>query len=867
MSDTQSLLNSPSSSTSFSSSISANDEYKQQNRIQLSDSYGSINVHDENERSDSTFRPNPVKPEQQHIIRPLSSLINSSKNDTTSIQTIEEISNYEDDNENENSSLIEGNKYFEDEVSDDVIETVDPSLLDNSPYPEVRAAVPITDDPTLQINHWRTWAITIFFVTLFASVNQFFSLRYPALSIGFIVAQLISYPFGTFLASFLPEWNPFPLSFQKQYPELSSWFDLNPGPFSVKEHAVVTIAVSLTSSSAYAMGVINAQTKFYNQETTIWHNFLMVITSQLLGYGFAGLTRRWIVYPASMIWPDTLMSTTLFTTIHSQKIEKKSNNNSNNTFSRNKFFLVILIASFIWYWVPGLLFTGLSYFSVLCWIFPTNKIINQLFGFNSGLGIIPITFDWTQVTQAGGSPLVTPWWVTANITGSIVLFFWIIVPILYYTNTWYSKYLPMISAATFDNTGKSYDVSRVLTHDLKFDEKAYHEYSPLLLPFSYIMSYGLNFAAVTAVFVHSALYNGKDIYKKLWSANSEGEDIHKRLMRNYKEVPDLWYLILTGIIILLSILFVSVYDTQLPVWGLLFSISISAINFVPQGLLEGITNQHVGLNIITELIAGYVFPGKPLANLMVKLYGFVPMRHGLDFSRDLKLAQYMKVPPIFLFWIQIVSTIVAAIVNIWVQRWMNVNIKDICSPHQPNGFTCSGGRTIFNASIIWGVVGPQRLFSLGSKNSNGESIPGGMYHPILWFFLIGVFAPFFTYYLYKRYPKRWFGHINAPVFFSGPGNIPPSTGANYGAFALVGFIFNYVTKRRFPLWWKKYNFVLSAALESGTALATVVIFLSVVYPGGKVDWWGNRVWKETLDYNSTRYYTIAPGETFGPSKW
>jgi hypothetical protein len=32
---------------------------------------------------------------------------------------------------------------------------------------------------------------------------------------------------------------------------------------------------------------------------------------------------------------------------------------------------------------------------------------------------------------------------------------------------------------------------------------------------------------------------------------------------------------------------------------------------IPEGILEGTTNQRVFLNIITELIAGYAWPGKP----------------------------------------------------------------------------------------------------------------------------------------------------------------------------------------------------------------------------------------------------------------
>lgn len=71
------------------------------------------------------------------------------------------------------------------------------------------------------------------------------------------------------------------------------------------------------------------------------------------------------------------------------------------------------------------------------------------------------------------------------------------------------------------------------------------------------------------------------------------------------------------------------------------------------------TGRHSFLNIITELIAGYAWPGKPLANMMVKFYGYNSVKHGMDFAQDLKLGQYMKVPPRVLFFGQIYASILA----------------------------------------------------------------------------------------------------------------------------------------------------------------------------------------------------------------
>lgn len=44
-----------------------------------------------------------------------------------------------------------------------------------------------------------------------------------------------------------------------------------------------------------------------------------------------------------------------------------------------------------------------------------------------------------------------------------------------------------------------------------------------------------------------------------------------------------------------------------------------------------------------------------------------------------------------------------------------------------------------------------------------------------------------------------------PVIFNGTGNIPPATAVNYVTWGIVGFIFQYVIRRRHFSWWTKYN--------------------------------------------------------------
>lgn len=139
----------------------------------------------------------------------------------------------------------------------------------------------------------------------------------------------------------------------------------------------------------------------------------------------------------------------------------------------------------------------------------------------------------------------------------------------------------MLSSAVFDNTGKPYDVNRILTPDFLFDEEAYKTYSPVYLPITYALSYSVQFAALSALVTHTVCWYGKDIWNQSIMAWSEwqngrekpqyqpvpstdqddqtplpshtqapvpetgiaGEDVHCRLMRRYEDVPLMWYLL------------------------------------------------------------------------------------------------------------------------------------------------------------------------------------------------------------------------------------------------------------------------------------------------------------------------------------
>jgi len=189
------------------------------------------------------------------------------------------------------------------------------------------------------------------------------------------------------------------------------------------------------------------------------------------------------------------------------------------------------------------------------------------------------------------------------------------------------------------------------------------------------------------------------------------------------------------------------WPTKLPFQWFILALIIAGIYVIPVGMITALTNQQVGLNVLTEFIIGYGLPGRPIPMMLFKTWGHITMIQALGFSSDLKLGHYMKIPPRPMFWAQVVGTVIAGTVQLGVQAWMFQNIPGICEASQKE-FTCPRTKLFGTASIIWGVIGPARQFSKGQA-----------YYGLLSFFIIGALCPLFTYIIGLKFPNSWVRYI------------------------------------------------------------------------------------------------------------
>ena len=86
---------------------------------------------------------------------------------------------------------------------------------------------------------------------------------------------------------------------------------LNPGPFNVKEHAAIALTASAASQSALSTQALAVQQLFYGGYPSQAAGIFITISSQLLGFGVAGLLREVLVYPVKLLWPMNLPVTSL----------------------------------------------------------------------------------------------------------------------------------------------------------------------------------------------------------------------------------------------------------------------------------------------------------------------------------------------------------------------------------------------------------------------------------------------------------------------------------------------------------------------------------------------------------------------------
>jgi hypothetical protein len=235
---------------------------------------------------------------------------------------------------------------------------------------------------------------------------------------------------------------------------------------------------------------------------------------------------------------------------------------------------------------------------------------------------------------------------------------------------------------------------------------------------------------------------------------------------------------------------------------------------------------------------------------------YVTCSHTLSFANDLKLAHYVKIPPRHTFMAQVVATILSTFICTGILNYQMIGIPGVCTPEAANSMTCPGINTFFTASVLWGTIGPKKVFG-----------HGGQYTALMAGWPLGVAIPLLVWCLQRKFPRqKWMRQIHPVLLLSGALNWAPYNLSWTFPTVWIGWLSWIWCKNRFVGFWSKYNFVLSAAFTTGISIAAIIIFFGLDMKGRALDWWGNSVVSQGCETmgEPCPLKQLEPGEYIGP---
>jgi len=598
------------------------------------------------------------------------------------------------------------------------------------------------------------------------------------------------------------------------------WRFVNPGPFNIKEHVAISIMSTTSSDQAIAISVFAAQDLYYNVVINPAIAIFTLIASQLIGYGLAGLARDYLVYPTWAVYPFLMPQVQLFDAMHRGKgifLQRK----------RVVFFWGTLIAIFVWEWFPEYIAPTLTGISIFCLADRKSAWVTRIFGGaagNEGLGLFALSLDWNYVGSGGSAigSLFTP------LSTQLSIYAGVIVCILafcacYARNVWHAQNFPFLSQLLFYENGTEYQQLYILNDDFTLNETKLEQQGLPYYAASQTLYQLSRTAYIGTAVTHFFIWHFKDVWDVVRNVRTkECDDVHYQKMKVYKEVPLWWFSVIFVITFALGLGLLYAANSGVPWWGFIVALILTTV-FVPiLGTLYATVGYQPSLQFLIQMVGGAMIPGKPVANMYFTLYGYQTYQLTLNLLRDLKLGQYTKLPPRTTFVMQTIGGIVGGVLNYVVMKSVIAGNRPILLAIQgTNVWSGQQVQTYNSAAITWGALS-KPLYS-----------PGARYGFIPWMLLAGMILPFPFWFAHLRWPKLGFNYVFTPVLIAELGFLSVGINSSWMTSLAVAVFSQWYLRKYRPRWFRKYNFLLSAALDGGTQIMVFVYSFAVGGASGK----------------------------------
>ncbi|KAG2036131.1 OPT oligopeptide transporter protein-domain-containing protein [Suillus americanus] len=694
--------------------------------------------------------------------------------------------------------------------------------------------ISVDDDPSLNPWTFRALFIGLGLSTFGGVLAEIYYFKPQTVLVSLMFLAVVSYILGVFMETFIPRRGLL------RY--------LNPGPFNKKENAFVVIMASASANSALGTEVLAVQRLYYNITPNAGASVFLLFSSQLLGYGIGGMMRSILLYPSKMLYPGVLPLLSMFDALYEGGMA-----------ARKKLRVFYIVFIFFWELFPEWIFPLLTGFSIICLAAPNNAAVSRVFGGtngNEGLGLLSICFDW-QYISSGINPMTIPLKAQfSNFLGYLLCM--VVFVAVYYNNIWKAQNFPFLSQLLFYENGTEYNQTLILNSNYEVDptllaEQGVPYYSSTWIV--YLLSSNMGLAAT---FTHLLLWNWDDMrsawswmnlssIKQMWAdfdwkfwqsdgmrkqdVDDENIDPHYRQMLKYPDAPNSWYFVVFLVAFVIALVVLYKTDSTLPWWGFFISLLVATISILFFGALAAITGLAFIIQPFVQMIGGYLHKGLPVANMYFVLYGYNTVTQANLLLRDLKIAQYAKLPPRAAFTAQIVGTLLGAILNFIMMNSIIDNQREILLSVQGTNIWSGQQPQMYNSqAIAWGGLSHE-LFSAGQR-----------YQWVPWAYVLGLFIPVPFWVIHRYWPKLRADYLYTPIIAYFIGWLCVGINSSILSYFSVAFLSQWWLRTRYPHWFAKYNYIIGAALDGGTQVMVFILSFAVQGAGGTSHlfpaWWG-----------------------------
>ncbi|KFY04432.1 hypothetical protein V491_09345 [Pseudogymnoascus sp. VKM F-3775] len=673
-----------------------------------------------------------------------------------------------------------------------------------------------------------------------AVMYQIYYFKPTAITIQGTFIVIIAYFLGKAWAAFLPRGDRFEARWRERggQGKLPRWISVisffNYGPWNLKEHAICTITATSASNGAIAITVFAAQDLFYDLPLNATKVILCTLSIGLFGYGISGILRPIAVWHVDAVYWSTLPTVKTLQGMHWQEVKNSK---------PIRYFWYAFAGMFAYEWLPAYIFPFLNSVSIPCLaaMHATGSkasVLTNLFGGsinNEGLGLFTLSFDWQYITSFQTSLPLT---LQANSAVGFFVCFLAMIGI-YYTDAFSSKSLPFMSSRLLSDDGSAYPIKKVFAGGvLDTDALATYGNPSITGTFAYAMF--MANAAIGALIAHCILFWGGDI-KRAYKSAREGnysDRHHAYMTKHYKEAPWWWYISLLVISFVLGLVVVIKEKDILPVWAYIVAL-ISGIIVSPFSIiLYSRYGNGIATNNLSKMLAGLMLPGRPVGNMYFNAWSHNVIQNSLNLCNDLKMGEYLKIPPRVMFLTQVYGTVLGSFVNYAVMISIVGGNRDLLV--NSNGNSSWSGATIqgYNTNATsWAMA--KYLYKSGARYS---IVPIGL--------AIGAGCVVVHRFVVHYVPKiRGFSlsDFNFPQFIQYAGYIPYNQSQTCVIFSqlIAGFFVQFYLRNYRPRIFKNYSYLITGAFDGASLTVLFILSFAVFGAGGRSipfpSWWGNNV--------------------------